>query len=198
MTSIFTRIPLASGFVVCVVAASGCGADGTIREASSLPELRVAAPDSNLSDPDSEPLAPVGILASETESGTSVTVSFTPDPPSAGLVTMTIDLDPAPSDPEAVTVDLVSPEMLTHGVMRYPTRAGNGPGRFTSEVPVPMAGLWEFYVNLDVGLDAAVFSARVGPGDGGMDPAHDADHGSPPTHDHGGHAPPGGGETSPS
>lgn len=72
------------------------------------------------------------------------------------------------------TLDLVSPTMPMHGVVRYGSERVED-GAFTASVHVPMEGRWAVYVNLDDGSDAAwfEFEARAEAG---------ADHMS--THDH--------------
>jgi hypothetical protein len=51
------------------------------------------------------------------------------------------------------SVDLVAPQMPTHGVVRYPVeRTGDA---WIAAVDIPMAGEWIAYVNFDDGGDAA-------------------------------------------
>jgi hypothetical protein len=68
---------------------------------------------------------------------------------------------------DAITADLVSPDMPSHGVTRYEAKRLR-PGVHTIELAVPMEGRWELYVNLDDGLDAVAFpfdvAARAGSG----------------------------------
>jgi hypothetical protein len=59
-----------------------------------------------------------------------------------------------------VTADLLAPQMPAHGITRYKAVA-IGPGVFTLRFEIPMEGLWELYVNLDDGADAAAFTFDV-------------------------------------
>ena len=61
------------------------------------------------------------------------------------------------------SVDLVSPSMPMHGVVRTPVTA-TGPGRYSARVEIPMEGRWSIYVNLDsIGADAVEFQLVVEP-----------------------------------
>lgn len=95
-------------------------------------------------------------------SGTGVTVSADPVPLRPGPLRLSIELDPEPSEPFPVTVDLVAPEMPMHGVLRYDAESVS-PNAYVATVEVPMEGFWELYVNLDFGADAAVFELEVAP-----------------------------------
>jgi hypothetical protein len=103
----------------------------------------------------------LGTLMGDTPGGTHVMVRFAPDPPAVGPVELRLELLPPPADPELVTVDMVSPEMSAHGVVRARATPADRPGHFHARVTVPMEGLWEFYVNLDIGHDAVPFAVRV-------------------------------------
>lgn len=140
---------------LAMIAAVGCepdSMDGASAEASEA--------GTRLTE-ESEPTSPVGTLSGRTPGGTLVRVAFSPDPPAAGIVHLAAELEPGPEAREAVSVDLVSPEMPSHGVIRYDDVRWETPNRFTLDVPIPMGGLWELYVNLDVGLDAIAFEVRV-------------------------------------
>jgi hypothetical protein len=127
----------------------------------------------------------VGTLSETSTGGALVRLAFDPDPLAAGPLILTLAIDPPPNDPGIVSLDVVSPEMPMHGVVRYPVQEVR-PGRFTAAIVVPMAGLWEFYVNLDVGLDTAPFAVRVlSAGPDGSGPHVEADVGSRDQgHDH--------------
>jgi hypothetical protein len=132
-------------------------------------------------------LEALGTLSDTTSGGTHVSVSFAPDPPAIGPVELAIELRPAPAEPELVSVDLVSPEMPAHGVSRHEATGTDSPGLFLVRLSIPMEGLWEFYVNLDVGLDAVAFSIQVPPGaapDTEGHPAHHGTHGLDDGHQH--------------
>jgi hypothetical protein len=60
----------------------------------------------------------------------------------------------------ASSVDVLSPTMPLHGVVRYPVEAVD-PQLGHVVIEIPMAGDWTLYVNLDDGSDAAEFPLRV-------------------------------------
>jgi hypothetical protein len=168
------RCAAVGGVIVslAIVAAGACGAGG----------VEEAGESGARGDAGTRGAAVVGTLSETSTGGTRVRVAFDPDPLAAGPLTLTLAMDPPPADPGAVSLDLVSPEMPMHGVMRYLVQE-NGPGRFTAAVVIPMEGLWEFYVNLDIGLDTAPFAVHVLPaGPDGSGPLAEADMGS---RDHG-------------
>lgn len=135
---------------LAIVAAGACGS-------GAAEEVGESGPRDNA---ESHGVPVNGTLAGTSTGGTLIRLAFDPDPLAAGPLILTLVMDPPPVDPGTVSLDLVSPEMPMHGVLRYPVRV-DGPGRFTAAVGIPMAGLWEFYVNLDVGLDTAPFAVRI-------------------------------------
>jgi len=95
------------------------------------------------------------------------------------------------------SLDLVSPEMPMMGVRRVPLSGAAGSGDVPSaRVDIPMAGLWEVYVNFGSGVEAARFEFRIeGSHAGhtsGPNPRHtgvgDAMDAAPTTSHPGGHA----------
>ncbi len=98
--------------------------------------------------------------AATSTSGIPVTVSADAGPLRPGPIELTIRLDEPAEDGLPVTLDLVSPDMPMHGVVRYPT-SPEGSGHYAASLEIPMEGYWEIYVNLDYGADAAVFPVEV-------------------------------------
>lgn len=93
-------------------------------------------------------------------SGVDVTLSADPLPLRPGPVRLEIALGQEPAAALPLSLDLVSPEMPMHGIVRYETEASST-RRYEAVVDIPMEGLWELYVNLDYGADAAVFELNV-------------------------------------
>ncbi len=79
-----------------------------------------------------------------------------------GPATFIIELDPPPTEPVAVSIDVVSPTMPVHGITRYEARLASR-GRLRAQAVIPMAGDWQLYVNLDDGETAALFSFQAVP-----------------------------------
>jgi len=146
-----TGLPLLALLGALIVGCGGDGAEGVEARETGLDREAVGP----------SPPAALGTLMGDTPGGTHVMVRFAPDPPAVGPLELHLELHPPPSDPELVTVDMVSPEMPAHGVVRARTTPEDRPGHFHARVTVPMEGLWEFYVNLDVGHDAVPFTVRV-------------------------------------
>lgn len=140
--------PLISALAILATAACGAGAAEEPEEAGAGEVAGI------------EVSPVVGTLSETSTGGALVRVAFEPDPIEAGPVILTLAIEPPPSDPRSVSLDLVAPDMPMHGVVRYSVEEVR-PGRFTAAVVIPMVGLWEFYVNLDVGLDTAPFAVRV-------------------------------------
>lgn len=103
-----------------------------------------------------------GPLEAHTPAGIHVTLSLDAAPAEAGPVRLDFILDTPAPNPDDVTVDLVAPLMPAHGIVRFPTRAETDT-RFVSDVEIPMEGLWEIYLNLDTGREAASFEIDVVP-----------------------------------
>lgn len=86
-----------------------------------------------------------------TEGGSfDVEVSFTPDPPAVGEVTMTlavVDANGAPAE-AAVAVDPWMPEH-SHGVADPPVVTSTEPGVYTATWVCPMAGEWQLTIDVD-------------------------------------------------
>ena len=106
-------------------------------------------------------------------SGTTVTLAVDAAPIRPGRVRLDIVLGPSPAEVLPLTLDLASPEMPMHGVVRFGAEASD-PGRYQAVVDIPMEGYWEVYVNLDYGADAAVFEWEVEPPEGGGGHQHHA------------------------
>jgi len=92
-------------------------------------------------------------------SGASVTLR-TPNPLEPGSTSIDIRLVDGPAEVLPITLDLVSPDMPMHGVVRFDAHAVS-PGSYRASVELPMEGYWELYVNLDYGADAALFELDV-------------------------------------
>ncbi len=144
-----------AAFAVSSACAPDRGGDATPPGEDRITEVQGAG------EPDLRTAASVGTLAATTSGGTDIDLTFRPDAPVPGEVELILDIRPSPEEPDAVSVDLVSPEMPAHGVLRYPATWNGEDGSFTVDVSIPMEGLWEIYVNLDVGTDAAAFEIRV-------------------------------------
>lgn len=166
-----------SGLLLVGLFLAGCGADAS----------HGAHP---AGEDEGVPASPLGTLSASTEGGTHVMVTFAPDPPLIGPVDVFIELHPAPTNPDQVSVDLVSPDMPAHGVARTQASAGDRPGHFHARVMFPMEGHWELYVNLDIGHEAASFAVHVPAEAEGRPPAQHQHHGtSGPDGEHQHHVP---------
>lgn len=97
--------------------------------------------------------------------GSSVRVVTPPEPMEAGTLTFEFEVDPPPPEDREITIDLASPEMPAHGVVRYPAEA-QGEGRYRATAVIPMEGRWALYLNLDYGADAAAFEFDASPARG--------------------------------
>lgn len=93
-------------------------------------------------------------------SGVEVRISVDPLPLRPGPARLEIALAAPPPEVLPLSVDLVSPEMPMHGIVRYEAEASSA-ARYHAVVEIPMEGFWELYVNLDYGADAAVFELDV-------------------------------------
>lgn len=109
-----------------------------------------------------------GPYTATSSGGTEVTITavgIDGAPLRADTIRWRIEAGDAPEN-APLTVDVVSPEMPMHGVVRYAAEALGG-GAWSVETPIPMEGRWILYVNLDSGVDAAEFPVDVAPsGDG--------------------------------
>ncbi len=111
------------------------------------------------------PSPPVGRWTRESSGGARITLSVDPFPVVAGPVRFTIEELPGDEGGATPTLDVVSPTMPAHGVVRFPAvRRGDD---WVVDAEIPMEGQWIAYFNLDFGADAAAFSLDVGPGAAG-------------------------------
>jgi len=106
-------------------------------------------------------------------SGATVTLSVDAVPVRPGPVRIDVALDDTPAGALPLSLDLVSPEMPMHGIVRFEVEE-TSPGRYQTVVDIPMEGYWEIYVNLDYGADAAVFELDVEPSEDGGGHQHHA------------------------
>lgn len=158
-----------------VLTTAGCGA----RDSAAADEAQ-----------DSGSLAPstVGTLAgtgpwtATSLSGSLVTLAVHDLPLRPGAVALVVSVDPVGPDARPRSVDLVSPTMPIHGVVRAPIEKGTG-SSYTAALSIPMEGTWAFYVSLDeVGGDAAEFVFEVAaPAGGGHQHQHGAAMADPAT-----------------
>ena len=95
-------------------------------------------------------------------SGIAVRLQVEPFPVPVGPVFVRVEAAGTTALPRP-TLDLVSPTMPMHGVVRYDAEEASG--GFATTMEVPMEGRWAIYVNLDDGADAAWFEFEVAPGD---------------------------------
>lgn len=163
---------------------AACGADSGADEGAAATgdaEAGADAPSHTF-----RPAAPeVGERVTRTDGGREVAFTIHPDPPRAGELDVEFRFDDAPSDPSSVIVDVLSPEMAAHGIVRFPVEAAED-GRFTSRIEIPMEGVWEVWIELGREQETASFRFRVDPGeDGPVHAGHEGhEHGE---HDHGDH-----------
>lgn len=111
--------------------------------------------------------------------GIEVRVKPNAYPLRSGEVELNIEIDGTATDQAVpVSVDLASPTMPMHGIMRFPVRQ-TGAGQYITVVEIPMEGRWSLYVNLNEdGTEAAEFEFDVMSADS-MTHVHD-----PNTHSH--------------
>lgn len=110
----------------------------------------------------SEPLEGVGPWTVTASDGSEVTATAS-SAPLPGTVEMTFEVRGADDAARAPTsVDLVSPTMPMHGVVRFPVVDGR------VRIDIPMEGTWAMYVNLDgTGQVSAELLFDVPPGESG-------------------------------
>jgi hypothetical protein len=177
------RILVALVVPLGLVGPAGCDAAGDPELAEALQPLVVTAgTGQGPAGLDHGDLQPLGTLTSSSPSGTEVSLSFHPDPPTPGRLRLEFTLPEGVASSGGLSVDVVAPRMPAHGILRYPVPASAG-GRASLDIGIPMAGLWAIYLNLDDGPDAAAFEIQVE----GSTP--DSRHPSGPTepHAHAGH-----------
>jgi hypothetical protein len=116
---------------------------------------------------ESEPAVDASDVWTATSSaGTVVRVSPDTLPLRAGNHRFEVVLEPAPAPQEEVSIDLIAPSMLSHGVLRFPGRRLEE-GRFEVRTEIPMEGEWLLYVNVGDGVEAAEFALVVTPAESG-------------------------------
>ncbi len=155
LTNVFRR-----AWAVLALSALGCGY-GASEGASEPDGMAVTAYGAEAVDPMRDVLADRGPWTTQSTDGTRVTLSAEPAPPSAGPVKLIVAVDAAASEARPVSVDLVSPTMPLHGVVRYDLVEGE------AGIHVPMEGRWALHVNLDeIGTNSAEFLFDVEPSGG--------------------------------
>jgi hypothetical protein len=78
------------------------------------------------------------------------------------MVSLAIQVHSADGEAQARSVDLISPTMPAHGIVRSPVQGTPDTG-YSVAIDIPMEGTWAIYVNLDeVGGDAAEFIFKAG------------------------------------
>ncbi|MDT8368866.1 MAG: hypothetical protein RQ745_06635 [Longimicrobiales bacterium] len=82
------------------------------------------------------------------------------------------------SGDDILSVDIVSIDMPTMGIRRFPIEHEAGSEDYISRIDVPMAGIWSVYVNIGDGTESAEFTFEV-------DGSHDHGAADPGTMDHG-------------
>lgn len=100
-----------------------------------------------------------------TPSGLQVTLRPTTVPLSVGPVSFHIEFSPQTPDAALLSLDLVSSDMPMMGVRRFLIEPHGGVLMVATDFP--MAGLWNAYVNIGVGTEAAefTFDVRANPGE---------------------------------
>lgn len=94
--------------------------------------------------------------------GANVTLSSGNAPFISGSVDLEISVHVPDGHATPKSVDLISPTMPVHGIVRYGVSDG------VATIDIPMEGRWALYVNLDEsGSDSAEFLFDVAPGEGG-------------------------------
>ena len=106
-------------------------------------------------------------------SGTGVTVTAEPYPVRVGDMHFHIAFDQAVPDSVPVSIDIVSPEMPMMGIQRYAAQRMTS-GDYMVAAPIMMDGVWQIYVNLGMGADAASFEFEAEAGEEGAGHLHGA------------------------
>jgi hypothetical protein len=91
-----------------------------------------------------------------TPSGDSVTVIWPAFPIVEGGHTLRLAISGAARLASSLSVDIASPEMPSHGVLRFPVTRDSS-GTLSAAIDVPMVGLWALYVNAGSDANAAEF-----------------------------------------
>jgi len=162
----------AAVLAVILAVASGCTSSDASEDAASGSDGVATTSAVDALDHGGEPAQPgdppgTGPMRSRTGGGTEVVLRRV-EPDSGPLVAGPVRWRIETSLPleRAPTVDLVSPEMPMHGIVRYPSTASDADG-WDVETPIPMEGRWHLYVNVDDGADAAEFILDALPGEAG-------------------------------
>lgn len=167
------RTVLALGATVAISTACGSGeseAGGVEAEAHPAdPEAPVAAPGT---------LPGSGPWTATSTGGSHVTLDLPAGPPTEGAVEARLSVHSATGDAVPRSIDVTSPTMPMHGVMRALVEEADD-GTFRATVHIPMGGVWALYVNLDEGGDTAEFLLVVRNADG----SRGHDHSPPPSPD---------------
>ena len=106
-------------------------------------------------------------------SGVRVSVTVEPYPVRVGTMSFHIAFGREVPDSIPVSIDIVSPEMPMMGIQRYAAHRMAG-GNYMASAPIMMAGAWQIYVNLGIGVDAASFEFEAEPGEDGAGHEHGA------------------------
>lgn len=107
-------------------------------------------------------------------SGIPVTVTVEPYPVRVGDMSFHIAFGRAVPDSIPVSIDIVSPEMPMMGIQRYAAHR-MASGDYMVSAPIMMDGVWQIYVNLGIGADAASFEFEVERGEDGAGHEHGHD-----------------------
>lgn len=170
------------GVAVSLSLGSGCEGERTDGSAVDGPGGNDGNPaSSEASEEESESQGGLGTLIEETDRAVLVHLSISPDdPPRAGPLELEGRTDQPLEGSSEPVVDIFAPHMPAHGIIRFPAKIVDGE-QITSEVEVPMEGLWTFYVDLGDEVGTASFEVQIAPEEGGEAPHR---HHSPGEHEH--------------
>lgn len=130
-------------------------------EDDAVPEPLAAAGLADKSNAEGAVLEGPGPWIVTATDGSSVTLVATAPPLSVGPASLAISTERSSGEVTPRSVDLLSPTMPMHGIVRYPVVTG------VTEIDIPMAGRWTIYVNLDdAGSTHAAFVFDVAAGQG--------------------------------
>lgn len=171
------RVLALSGILAC----TGCGSQAAAPHDSALA--------GNESTAGSRVEDGTGLRTASSSSGARVTLALPAGPLHPGAVTFTVRVDRVGTAVRPQSVDLVSPTMPIHGIVRTPL-APSADSEYVGRLEVPMEGTWALYVNFDeVGGDAAEFVFDVEPPADSASALGRADHvGHGSQVEHGGHS----------
>jgi hypothetical protein len=111
-----------------------------------------------------------GEWVATTPSGLQVTLRPTESPVSVGMVMFHVEFGSEPPDASLLSFDLISPDMPMMGVRRFPLKPQED--GFMVMADIPMTGLWNAYVNVGAGTEAAEFAFDVQAAPGGAGHEH--------------------------